>query len=175
VSSASVFRSARPKAFRATACEMHTEVGCSQAPRPCRDSDGSGTTTPLRATTRTSSDRSARFRQPTQVLTGIILSRIALRRWRCRSSDTRANIQLSSETLRLVVFIRRSLMSSQRQRATGAVEERLRKRSGASCEADGAFHSLTGEFAWHRLLALAAQTFNYLAKLDGLCCSSAVH
>jgi len=59
-------------------------------------------------------------------------------------SDAQANLQLSSETLRLVSFIRRSLMSTQRQRATGTVEERLRKRSGASCEADGAFHSLTG-------------------------------
>ena len=145
-------RSARPKAFRAIAFEMHTDVGCSQAPRPGRDSDGSGTTTPSRATTRTSSDRFARFRQPTQVLTGIILSRIAWRRWRRGPSDALANIQLSSETLRLVPFIRRSLLSSQRQRATGTVEERLRKRSGASREADGAFHSLTG----HALVGCAA-------------------
>src|SRR5580698_8817640 len=54
------------------------------------------------------------------------------------------NLQLSSETLRLVPFILRLLMSTQRQGATRTVEERLRKRSGASCEADGAFHSLTG-------------------------------
>jgi len=38
-----------------------------------------------------------------------------------------ANLQLSSETLRLVLFIRRSLMSSQRQGATRTVEERLQK------------------------------------------------
>jgi hypothetical protein len=55
------------------------------------------------------------------------------------------NPQLSSESLRVVAAGGGSVMSFQRQGATRTVEEGLRKWSGASCEAERGFHSLTGD------------------------------
>jgi hypothetical protein len=57
-----------------------------------------------------------------------------------------AKPQLSSETLRVVGTSTTTVMSSQRQGATRTVEERLWKRSGASCEANRVFHSLSCVF-----------------------------
>ncbi|MDQ1546991.1 MAG: hypothetical protein QOH69_1895 [Actinomycetota bacterium] len=58
------------------------------------------------------------------------------------------NVQVSSETLRLVPLTRGSVMSSQRQGATRTVEESLRKRNGESREADRGFHSLSCCIFW---------------------------
>ena len=67
-----------------------------------------------------------------------------------RSGLAVLNVQLSSETLRLVPLTLGSVMSSQRQGATRTVEESLRKRNGESREAARGFHSLRSAYFGRR-------------------------
>ena len=69
--------SARPKALRFIEDSMHARRGCTQAPRPGSDADGSTVAPPLCTTTLTREDASTRWRQPRQVLTDFIVSPIA--------------------------------------------------------------------------------------------------
>src|SRR5687767_4897198 len=60
-------RRARVKPRRATAARQQSWFSCSQAPRPGSLVEESGTRAPLTLATRSSADRGAAARQPTQV------------------------------------------------------------------------------------------------------------
>ena len=73
-SRAPALRNARDQARRAVAASMQSRVLCTHAPRPGSPARASATTVSSRTTHRTSEERGARRRQPTQVLTGSIVA-----------------------------------------------------------------------------------------------------
>ncbi len=137
VSSAEATRSARPKALRAIDLSTHAGVGWTHAPRPGSAPDGSGTTSPSRATTLNKEDLSVRTRQPRQVLTGSIVAPSSFAG--VGRHNSQQNLQLSSETLGVVGTPKLSRFFStargnpnRRRKAQEAERRKLRSREGLS-------------------------------------------
>ncbi len=115
-SSGPATRNARAQARRSVAVSTQSRVACTHAPRPGNRAWASTTTDPSSATTLTSEDRGARWRQPRQVLTGSMLPLLHSARrpsleTRCVSSvGAKIDIQFPSLRTRCV------LRSAQRSR-----------------------------------------------------------
>jgi hypothetical protein len=94
-------RSARPKARRRTARSTQSRVGCTHAPRPGAEPEGSGTSPSPPATTLSRAERSSRARQPRQVRRGSILPRLSFLHRATIHRGVRSRLRRAGQSFRI--------------------------------------------------------------------------